>query len=357
MLPAWTRCCATPASAISSPTRTASCSPSRGRATASMRRSCAPTAAWPPWAATPSRPSRSGAPSRAIPATTSYRDFYRDVGFDLDYDYLKPHLHQTGIRSLLGIKYYKITGRTDDKQPYDPQAALEKAAEHAGNFMFNREKQVEWLAGSMDGRPSLIVAPYDAELFGHWWFEGPDWINFLLRKLHYDQQTIKTITVPEYLDRHPHDPGVAADHVELGLQGLQRGVAGRVQRLDLSPPARGRRPHGGDGRSNNPSPDGLRRRAPQPGRPRAAAGAIQRLGVHHEDGHDGGIRPRADARPRQQLQPPVRTRSSTTRSTTAGWRRSSAGTTCSRTSTIASTPDLSQDALFRRGRPATISRI
>jgi 1,4-alpha-glucan branching enzyme len=138
------------------------------------------------------------------PGDFNYRDFYRDVGFDLDFEYVKPHLHRTGIRSLLGIKYYKITGRTDDKEPYDPKAALERAAEHAGNFMFNREKQVEWLAGSMDGRPALIVAPYDAELFGHWWFEGPDWINFLLRKMHHDQQTIKTITVPEYLDRHPH---------------------------------------------------------------------------------------------------------------------------------------------------------
>jgi 1,4-alpha-glucan branching enzyme len=136
------------------------------------------------------------------PGDYNYRDFYRDVGFDLDFEYLKPHLHQTGIRSLLGIKYYKITGRTDHKLPYDPRAALAKAAEHAGNFMFNREKQVEWLSGAMDGRPSLIVAPYDAELFGHWWFEGPDWINFLLRKMHYDQQTIKTLTVPEYLDRH-----------------------------------------------------------------------------------------------------------------------------------------------------------
>jgi 1,4-alpha-glucan branching enzyme len=47
------------------------------------------------------------------------------------------------------------------------------------------------------------VAPYDAELYGHWWFEGPDWINFLLRKMCYDQQIVKTITVPEYLDRHP----------------------------------------------------------------------------------------------------------------------------------------------------------
>ena len=136
------------------------------------------------------------------PGDYTYRDFYRDVGFDLDYEYLRPHLHQAGVRSHLGIKYYKITGRTDNKVPYNPHAALEKAAEHAGNFMFNREKQVEWLSGAMDGRPALIVAPYDAELFGHWWFEGPDWINFLLRKMHYDQQNIKTITVPEYLDRH-----------------------------------------------------------------------------------------------------------------------------------------------------------
>ena len=137
------------------------------------------------------------------PGDYNYRDFYRDVGFDLDYEYVKPHLHETGIRSHTGMKYYKITGRTDNKQPYDRSAAMDRVAEHAGNFMFNREKQVEWLSGAMDGRPSLIVAPYDAELFGHWWFEGPDWINFLLRKLHYDQQSVKSITVPEYLERHP----------------------------------------------------------------------------------------------------------------------------------------------------------
>jgi 1,4-alpha-glucan branching enzyme len=137
------------------------------------------------------------------PGDYNYRDFYRDVGFDLDYEYLRPHLHQMGIRSHLGIKYYKITGRTDQKEIYNQRAALDKAAEHAGNFMFNREKQVEWLSGSMDGRPALIVAPYDAELFGHWWFEGPEWINYLLRKIHWDQQTVKTITVPEYLDRFP----------------------------------------------------------------------------------------------------------------------------------------------------------
>jgi 1,4-alpha-glucan branching enzyme len=136
------------------------------------------------------------------PGDYNYRDFYRDVGFDLDYEYLKPHLHRTGIRSMLGIKYHKITGRTEHKEVYLRRIALDKAAEHAGNFLFNREKQVEWLAGSME-RPPLIVAPYDAELFGHWWFEGPDWIDYLLRKMHFDQEAVKAITVPEYLARHP----------------------------------------------------------------------------------------------------------------------------------------------------------
>ncbi len=153
------------------------------------------------------------------PGDFNYREFYRDVGFDLDYDYLKPHLHETGIRSNLGIKYYKITGRTEHKQPYHPQAARDKAAEHAGNFMFNREKQVEWLHGVMAGRPPIIVAPYDAELFGHWWFEGPQWIDFLLRKMHYDQQTVKTITVPEYLDREKRNQIATPSFSSWGYKG------------------------------------------------------------------------------------------------------------------------------------------
>ena len=66
--------------------------------------------------------------------------------------------------------------------------------------MFNRQRQVEWL-GSFFDRPPIIVSPYDAELFGHWWFEGPQWIDFLLRKIACDQDDIKTITPAEYLDR------------------------------------------------------------------------------------------------------------------------------------------------------------
>ncbi len=137
------------------------------------------------------------------PGDEAYRDFYRDVGYDLDYDYIRPYLPPTGERVHVGIKYYRITGRTEEqKAPYDPRQARERAAVHASNFMFNRGKQIEWLAGRMD-RPPLVVAPYDAELFGHWWFEGPQWLDYVIRKVAYDQQVFRLTTLAEYLERFP----------------------------------------------------------------------------------------------------------------------------------------------------------
>lgn len=137
------------------------------------------------------------------PGDYNYREFYRDVGFDLDYDYVRPYLHDDGVRVNLGIKYYKITGTSNHKDPYIRQWALDRAADQAANFMFNREKQIEWLTGIVQDRKPIIVAPYDAELYGHWWFEGPDWINFLMRKIAFDQKTIKLATPMEYLAENP----------------------------------------------------------------------------------------------------------------------------------------------------------
>lgn len=152
------------------------------------------------------------------PGDFAYRDFYRDVGFDLDYDYVKPYLHGDGKRGNLGIKYYRITGKTDHKEPYLPEVALDRAAEHAGNFMFNREKQIEHLASLMDRKP-IIVAPYDAELFGHWWHEGPYWINFLFRKIAFDQKTIALITPMEYLERYPVNQVSTPSYSSWGYKG------------------------------------------------------------------------------------------------------------------------------------------
>ncbi|MDZ4743851.1 MAG: 1,4-alpha-glucan branching protein domain-containing protein [Verrucomicrobiota bacterium] len=132
------------------------------------------------------------------PGDPVYRDFYKDIGFDLDYDYIRPYILPTGERKFTGLKYYKITGKTDHKQPYDPDVALEHAAMHAGNFMHNREKQVEHLQGVM-GAPPIIIAPYDAELYGHWWYEGPEFLNYFIRKSVFDQSTYKLTTPADYL--------------------------------------------------------------------------------------------------------------------------------------------------------------
>ncbi|HOK40029.1 MAG TPA: DUF1957 domain-containing protein [bacterium] len=138
------------------------------------------------------------------PGDFDYREFYRDVGYDLDYDYIKPFLHKDGIRRNIGIKYYRITGKValHNKQPYIPKNAIEKVAIHAGNFLFNRTKQVEYLYDVI-GKPPIIVSPYDAELYGHWWYEGPDFLNFFLRKTACDQDILRLTTPYEFLQLYP----------------------------------------------------------------------------------------------------------------------------------------------------------
>ncbi|HTL48835.1 MAG TPA: 1,4-alpha-glucan branching protein domain-containing protein [Verrucomicrobiae bacterium] len=135
------------------------------------------------------------------PGDADYREFYRDIGFDLDYDYIKPYISPDGLRVNTGIKYYRITG-SNHKQPYVRSRAVEKAASHAGNFMYNREKQVEYLFEFL-GRKPVIVAPYDAELYGHWWYEGPEFLNFLIRKVAFDQKTVRLATPSDYLREYP----------------------------------------------------------------------------------------------------------------------------------------------------------
>ena len=137
------------------------------------------------------------------PGSDVYREFYRDVGWDLPIDYLKPYLHEDGNRRHLGLKYHRITGRNvpqQNKAPYDPALAREKAAENAGHFIGERIKQAKILRETFEGHPPLVVSPYDAELFGHWWYEGPQFIDFFFRKLHYDQSDIAAISPGDFLD-------------------------------------------------------------------------------------------------------------------------------------------------------------
>ena len=140
--------------------------------------------------------------TEGFPGDPDYREFYRDIGFEMPLGSIEPYIGPDGIRIQTGIKYHRVTGSSGEKLPYVRAQAMQRAAAHAGVFLKWRQEQVRWLETRME-RPPMIVAPYDAELFGHWWFEGPEWLNFVLRKAAFDQDEVLTVTPSEYLAEFP----------------------------------------------------------------------------------------------------------------------------------------------------------
>jgi 1,4-alpha-glucan branching enzyme len=135
------------------------------------------------------------------PADYNYREYYRDIGFDLDQHYLEPFQYAKGVRSHTGIKYHRVTGKTTDKHLYNPDWARETAERHARDFVHRCREHTARAAAGMPF-PAVIVSPYDAELFGHWWFEGPQWIYHVLRELASGGE-LALSTPGEYLSAHP----------------------------------------------------------------------------------------------------------------------------------------------------------
>ena len=135
------------------------------------------------------------------PADYNYREYYRDIGFDLDQEYLEPFQYAQGVRTQTGIKYHRITGPGPDKHLYNPEWGRESAEKHARDFAARCRDQALRAAGRMPF-PPVLVSPYDAELFGHWWFEGPQWIYYLMRELAPGGELGLT-TPGEYLEMYP----------------------------------------------------------------------------------------------------------------------------------------------------------
>ena len=102
-------------------------------------------------------------PRRGYPGGKWYRDFH---SFD----------HEWGMRP------FRVTSRDTPahlKAPYEPERAQEAVRADAADFVEHVRRR---LAVSDLPRP-LVVAAYDTELFGHWWHEGPAWLEEVLRLL------------------------------------------------------------------------------------------------------------------------------------------------------------------------------
>ena len=132
------------------------------------------------------------------PGDHYYRDFYRDIGFDLPAEIVEPYLPPACDHTFTGIKYFRITGDTDQKQPYNREAALGRARVHAEDFV-NRCIGRLWWIEECGMKTPLIVCPYDAELFGHWWFEGIDWLGDVFEQIAKSNEGMKAVAAPDYL--------------------------------------------------------------------------------------------------------------------------------------------------------------
>jgi Uncharacterized conserved protein len=135
------------------------------------------------------------------PGDPAYRDFYRDIGMELPAEYLAQVFPEVGHRRYTGIKYHRITG-SEHKEYYRRDWAAGAVEAHATHFVRSRIQQIEQLGGTLPVEP-ILVSPFDAELFGHWWFEGPEFLDLVLRKAACDQQVFRLTTPTAYLARHP----------------------------------------------------------------------------------------------------------------------------------------------------------
>ncbi len=125
-----------------------------------------------------------------------------DEGYPGDPDYLEFHIRGGPL------KYNRITSRKSNcKEPYVSEWAIKKASSHAQHYMEARNFRFQYIKNWFWKKP-LVVAMYDAELFGHHWYEGTDFLYFLLKKMYYDQNETELITPSAYLARYPRNQEV-----------------------------------------------------------------------------------------------------------------------------------------------------
>ena len=134
------------------------------------------------------------------PGDYDYREFYRDIAYDLPLDYIGPHLHPPGMRSDSGIKYYRITREgLAYKEPYRPEQAREKAQHAAISCSTGSSRSNTWPRSWAAADRGFLTMRSCSGTGG---LKGPV-ARLLCRKIAYDQAAVKMITPGEYLDGYP----------------------------------------------------------------------------------------------------------------------------------------------------------
>jgi len=131
---------------------------------------------------------------------TTVKVWSGDVGYPGDPHYLEFHKQLYPGR----LRYWRISENKSDlgqKQPYDPFGAFEKIQGHGEDLSATVKGTLAHYKGLAE-RTGTLVAMYDTELFGHWWWEGPEFLYELAKAMYYDGQ-LKMMSAGEVLDEDP----------------------------------------------------------------------------------------------------------------------------------------------------------
>ncbi|HYU37262.1 MAG TPA: 1,4-alpha-glucan branching protein domain-containing protein [Gemmatimonadales bacterium] len=150
---------------------------------------------------------------------SSMQIWSRHQGYPGDEWYLEFHK----IRWPGGLKLWRVTGATVDlggKRAYEPPIAHERATGHASHFAHLLQSLA--LQQADRGGDGVIVAPFDTELFGHWWFEGADFLAATYRALRGSGtagEGVRAVTASQHLDAHPASAALQLAEGSWGANG------------------------------------------------------------------------------------------------------------------------------------------
>ncbi|MEM2900423.1 MAG: glycoside hydrolase family 57 protein [Thermoplasmata archaeon] len=123
---------------------------------------------------------------------------------------------------LSGLQYWRVTSKEKDlstKKPYVPEAAesrIEENSEHFANLILDILTNFR----NKTGEHGIVVAAYDTELFGHWWFEGPKWIKSTIKKL--KGLGIEVTTCSQFISEHPAVKNITISESSWGNDRVHR---------------------------------------------------------------------------------------------------------------------------------------
>ena len=152
---------------------------------------------------------------------TAVQVWSSDVGYPGDFNYLDFHKK----RFPGGHRYWKVTGANvdiADKHSYDPASAADRVRDHAVHFCGLVREALQPSAN--EAVPPILNALFDAELFGHWWFEGVQWLEAVAREVHAraEESTLSKLQLIDcecYLELYPPSSTISMNEGSWGAGG------------------------------------------------------------------------------------------------------------------------------------------